>query len=78
MSLDDIEATIRSRELISEAELLEMVAEIRALRALAYQAERYHVDCGHDSPGAVAQCDPICDAWKAWRGPRLEAPEVKP
>lgn len=41
--------------------------ELEALRRLADQARAYHEDCGHDSPGAAAQCDPVCAAWKEWR-----------
>lgn len=49
--------------------LLEVVRwkkELGLLRALAGAARQYHEDCGHDEPGAAAQCDDVCEAWKAW------------
>ncbi len=45
--------------------------ELVALYHLVAEAERYHADCGHDEPGAAAQCDPICNAWKAWRAVKV-------
>lgn len=42
-------------------------AELEALRELARRAGQYHEDCGHGLVGATAQCDSICEAWKAWR-----------
>lgn len=47
-----------------------------ALVVLAHAAGRYHEDCGHDVEGAAAQCDSICEAWKAWR--RANNPDDPP
>lgn len=42
-------------------------AEWDALIELARVAQRYHDETGHGTPGATAQCDPICVALDAWR-----------
>lgn len=52
------------------------VTEWAALMLLARRASEYHRECGHDSGNPrSAQCDSICEAWKAWKvaagfGPR--------
>lgn len=43
--------------------------EVRLLREIARQVQRFHDDTAHEGHSNV-QCDSICEAWKVWRAYR--------